>query len=499
MKQKSTHPMTKGNFEVLYEITQRINGILHSSDLLDRVLEAGMSHLEAERGLIVLNDPAHAQGFEVVTARNFTEATAPDKLAASSSVIQKVLTSGEAVLTVDALSDERFEASRSIVAQRILSIICVPLRLNEKVTGCIYLDTTKSRGKFTDETLQFLVVFGNLAGVAIENAGRYESLSSENERLKKEVGPETLFPSVVGKSQKWLSMLDLVRRVSDTFASVLISGESGTGKELIARAIHSNGPRHEKPFVAVNCSAIPEQLLESELFGYKKGAFTGAAQDKKGLIEHATEGTLFLDEIGDLPVLLQAKMLRVLQEKEIRRVGDVEDRKVDARIIAASNKNLKEEVKKGTFREDLYFRLNVVDIQLPPLRERKDDIPLLAEFFLKKACVAHKRNIARVHPKAIEKLVSHPWHGNARELQNVIERAVVLSRNQELLEEDLQLQHFTEEDLLKSGLTLDQFERKLVEKTLKEMEGNRTRTAEQLGVSLRWLQYRLKEWNSDAE
>jgi len=488
----------KDNFTVLYEITQRINSILNPPELLENVLEIAMGHLEAERGLIVLVDSTVESGFKVVVSKNFGEEAKADKLAASSSVIRSTLTGGEPILTFDALSDERFEASRSIANQKILSIICVPLRLHDKTTGAIYLDSTKTRGKFTEETLRFLSVFGNLAAVAVENAKQYDNLISENVRLKKEVESSFLFSGIIGKSKPWKAVLDLVQRVVDTDVSLLITGESGTGKELIARAIHNQGRRSGKAFIAINCSAIPETLLESELFGYRKGAFTGANSDKKGLFEFADKGTLFLDEVADLSQSLQAKLLRVLQEREIRRVGDLETRKIDVRLIAATNKDLKEEVKAGRFREDLYFRLNIVEIHLPPLRDRKEDIPLLAEHFMKRANEIHGRNIKRIDSSAMEILLKYRWYGNVRELQNVVERAVVLSRSDEIRSEDIQLQSFSENELVESGLTLDAFERKLVEKTLKEMGGNRTKTAEKLGVSLRWLQYRLKEWSNES-
>ena len=484
----------RDNFTVLYEIAQRINSILDEEELLERVLENAMSHLDAERGYIVMVDESDKRGFSVVVYRNFSSPKDANESAASSSVINNVLKSGEPVLTFDALSDERFEASRSIVAQKILSIICVPLRLQEETIGAIYLDSTKSRGMFNTDTMKFLAVFGNLAAVAVENAKRYDRLRSENARLQSEISSTNLFQGMIGKSKQWKAALDLVQRVIDTDVSVLITGESGTGKELIARAIHNQGKRRDKPFMAINCSAIPEQLLESELFGYKKGAFTGANADKKGLIEHADGGTLFLDEVGDLPAPLQAKLLRVLQDKEIRRLGDLETLKVDVRIISATNKKLHEEIKAGRFREDLYFRLNIVGIHLPPLRDRADDIPVLANHFVKKADDTHGRNVKRISSVAMSKLLSHPWYGNVRELQNVIERAVVLSRSEELAEEDLKLEQYSEEELLQTGLTLEEFERKLVERTLNETGGNRTRTAEKLGVSLRWLQYRLKEW-----
>ncbi|MDE3057378.1 MAG: sigma 54-interacting transcriptional regulator [Bacteroidota bacterium] len=507
MKKIEQEQTVRDSFAALYDIAQSINSILDPEELLDKVLEIAMEHLDAERGLILLNNKESESGFDVVAAKNFTDVHSSNKLAASSSVVKKVLSSGEPVLTFDALSDERFEASRSIVSQKILSIICVPLRkmghterdAGGDTTGALYLDTTKTRGKFTQETLKFLAVFGHLAGIAIDNARRYDSLRKENERLKNEVGAATLHGELIGRSKTWKATLDFVMRIVDTDASVIISGESGTGKELIARAIHFSGMRKDKPFMAVNCSAIPEQLLESELFGYKKGAFTGANTDKVGLIEYANGGTLFLDEVGDLPLALQAKLLRVIQEREIRRVGDVQDRKVDVRIVSATNRDLNEEIKQGRFREDLYFRLNVISVPLAPLRERKEDIPLLARFFMEKASAAHKRQVKSLTAEAMEKLLKHPWHGNVRELQNVMERAVVLSRGEEITEADLHLQLLTEEDLVQSGLTLDEFERKLVEKTLTEMNDNRTKTAEALGVSLRWLQYRLKEWHSPKD
>lgn len=494
-----TKTQEKDNFSVLYEVTQTISSILEPRELLNKVLEIAMTHLDAERGFIILVDDQQEYRFAVGASKNFGDDQPPSAFAASSSVVKKVLSSGESVLTFDALTDERFEAAASIMAQKILSIICVPLRVYESVIGAIYLDSTRSRGKFNDDTLRFLSVFGNLSAIAIDNAKRYELLKTENERLRVEAGPERLFEGIIGQSKEWKAVLELVQRVIDVDVSVLITGESGTGKELIARAIHSRGTRATRPFVAVNCSAIPDQLLESELFGYKKGAFTNAVTDKMGLMEYAHGGVLFLDEISELAVQLQTKLLRVLQEKEIRRVGDLEDRKVDVRIIAATNKNLNEEVKRGVFREDLFFRLNVIELRLPPLRERKGDIPLLANHFLKKASGNFKREIKSIGPKAMEMLLKHSWQGNVRELQNVIERAVVLCRGHEIQESDLQLQHVREQDLLDSGLTLEEFERKLVEKTLKENEGNRTRTAEQLGVSLRWLQYRLKEWHVDTE
>ncbi|MFA6456952.1 MAG: sigma 54-interacting transcriptional regulator [Bacteroidota bacterium] len=487
----------KDNFNALFEITRTINSILEPDALLEKVLEIAMKHLSAERGFVILADNNSDSGYTVVAVKNFNSKKASDEFAASSSVVKSVLQSGEAILTFDAMSDERFESSVSIMAQKILSIICIPLRAGERIFGAVYLDCSTSRKAFTEDAMKFLTVFGSLAAIAIENAQRYAILEKENTRLKNQVDVSHLFSNIIGGSEKWRKVLEISQRVLDVDAAVLITGESGTGKELIARAIHEHGTRSGRSFVPVNSSALPEQLMESELFGHVKGSFTGAASDKKGLVEVAEGGTLFLDEIGELPPALQAKILRLLQEKEYRRVGDTVNRKTDIRIIAATNKELKEEVKANRFREDLFFRLNVIGIHLPPLRERKDDIPLLANHFVKRAAQNYKRPIDSIHPDAMQLLLVNQWKGNVREFQNMIERAVVLCRGTQLTKDDFLFDTSDQSALQKSAMTLADVERQLIETTLSEMNGNRTRTAERLGVSLRWLQYRIKEWGNE--
>ena len=481
------------NFNTLYEVTQVINSILDPLELLDKVLEIAMTHLSAERGFLLLAESGSAAGFEVVASKNFSHDDTPTKLAASSSIISKVLETGEPVLSFDARTDQRFESSTSIIIQNILSVVCIPLRIGERLIGAVYLDSTKSRHAFTDEAVKFLTVFGNLSAIAIENARSFADLMDENKRLRNEVLPPVMFEGIVGQSKQWQAALDIVKRVLDVDVAILITGESGTGKDIVARAIHGNGSRSKYPFISVNCSAIPENLLESELFGHSKGAFTGAHMEKKGLIESAQQGVLFLDEIADLPVGLQAKILHVLQQKEIRRVGEVRDRKVDVRIIAATNKDLHEEIRHGRFREDLFYRLNVITIHLPPLRERIEDIPLLAEHFLQTASETHKRNVRSLSADAMHYLMVNRWTGNVRELQNMIERGVVLCDGIELRRTDLSasMTGFS----VSADTTLDDFERQIVCSTLNRFAGNRTQTAKQLGVSLRWLQYKLKEWN----
>lgn len=486
------------NYNALYEIARSINSILEPDELLIRVLEIAMKHLSAERGFVILADQNNDEGYSVVALNNFSSRQSTAEFAASSSVVKNVLTTGEAVLTFDALNDERFESSTSIIAQKILSIICIPLRTGERIFGVVYLDSGTMIKGFTDESLKFLTIFGNLAGIAIENATRYTELQKQNDRLKNEADVTHLFSSMIGKSKSWINALDIAQRVLDIDIAVLITGESGTGKELMARAIHENGKRKGFPFVAVNCSAIPETLIESELFGYAKGAFTGAAVMKKGLVEVANSGTLFLDEIADLPFALQSKLMRLLQEKEFRRVGETINRTADIRVIAATNKNLKDEIKNGKMREDLYFRLNVVGIHLPPLRDRKDDIPLLANYFIHRTSQLYKRPIEGIHPDAMQMLLTNSWQGNVREFQNIIERAVVLCRNTQLMPDDLVFDFTKQAADLPHAMTLEEIERQIIQTTLDEMGGNRRRTAEKLGVSLRWLQYRLKEWNSES-
>ena len=487
----------QNNFNALYEIARSINSILEPDELLVRVLEIAMKHLSAERGFVILADSNKDSGYDVVALKNFSSQQSTSEFAASSSVVKNVLNTGEAVLTFDALNDERFESSTSIIAQNILSIICIPLRTGERIFGVVYLDSNRMLKGFTEESLKFLTIFGNLAGIAIENATRYTALQKQNDRLKNEANVTHLFSNMIGNSQSWKNALEIAQRVLDIDIAVLITGESGTGKELVARAIHENGKRKGFPFVAVNCSAIPETLIESELFGYAKGSFTGAAAMKKGLVEVANGGTLFLDEIADLPFALQSKLMRLLQEKEFRRGGETVNRTADIRVIAATNKNLKDEIKNGKMRDDLYFRLNVVGIHLPPLRDRRDDIPLLANYFIQRTSQMYKRSIDGIHPDAMQMLLTNSWKGNVREFQNIIERAVVLCRGTQLMPNDLVFDFTKQATDLPPAMTLEEIERQIIQTTLNEMEGNRRRTAEKLGVSLRWLQYRLKEWNNE--
>lgn len=343
----------------------------------------------------------------------------------------------------------------------------------------------------------------------IQNALRSRNLEVENRTLKKELVKEYSFQNMVGNSPAMHSIYDMVKRVSQTPTNVLITGESGTGKEVVAKAIHYNGPLKDKPFVTVNCGAIPENLMESEMFGHKKGSFTGAVADKAGLFEVADGGTLFLDEVGELPLTIQVKLLRAIQERVIRRVGATEDMKVDVRIIAATNRNLEEMVSKGTFRQDLFYRLNVINIRTPGLRERREDVPLLANHFLKKYNERLNKNIGAISTEAMEILKKYDYPGNVRELENLIERTVALEGGATILPESLppmvntssgrKMASSNEIEIGDDGVDLDkvmgQIEKELLVKAIHAAGGVKKRAAKLLHISFRSMRYRIEKYN----
>lgn len=343
----------------------------------------------------------------------------------------------------------------------------------------------------------------------IQNALRSRNLEVENRSLKKELVKEYSFQNMVGNSQAMHLIFDMVKRVSQTPTNVLVTGESGTGKEVVAKAIHYNGPLKDKPFVTINCGAIPENLMESEMFGHKKGSFTGAVTDKAGLFEVADSGTLFLDEVGELPLTIQVKLLRAIQERVIRRVGATDDMKVEVRIIAATNRNLEEMVQKGTFRQDLFYRLNVINIKTPSLRERRDDIPLLAGHFLKKYNERLNKNIGGISTEAMEILKKYDYPGNVRELENLIERTVALEGGAMILPESLppmvntssgrKMASSNEIEIGDDGVDLDkvmgQIEKELLVKAIHAAGGVKKRAAKLLHISFRSMRYRIEKYN----
>jgi Nif-specific regulatory protein len=364
------------------------------------------------------------------------------------------------------------------------SLLCVPLVLFDKVLGVIYFDTTNGRARFDQDHLQLLTAIASFASVALENAQRVEWLESENRRLQSEVN---LQHNMVGEGARIREVYQFIAKVAPTDSTVLINGESGTGKELVARAIHLNSPRANKSFVAINCAALTETLLESELFGHEKGAFTGAISQKQGKLEVAERGTVFLDEIGELAPTLQAKLLRVLQEREFERLGGTRPIKVDLRIITATNRNLEEAIKSGAFRQDLYYRLNVVSLTMPPLRERREDIPLLARYFAAECGKKSRRRVKGISAEACRCLARYDWPGNVRELENTIERAVVLGSTELILPEDLpeavlQKAPVTDIPVTKFYEALKELKKGLVLEAVERAGGNHTKAAESLGI-----------------
>ncbi|MFC1881013.1 sigma-54-dependent transcriptional regulator [Thermodesulfobacteriota bacterium] len=337
--------------------------------------------------------------------------------------------------------------------------------------------------------------------ILVAKALRFHQLEQENIYLKERLNDRFDFSNIIGRGPSMTRLFETVALVAPSDATVLIVGESGTGKELIANAIHQNSPRKDQPFIKVNCAALPETLLESELFGHEKGAFTGAIARKQGRFQLAHDSSIFLDEVAEMAPATQAKILRVLQEREFEPVGSTQTIKVDTRVIVATNKNLEQEIQEGRFRDDLYYRLNVVTVDVPPLRQRREDIPLLADFFLKHYAEKNRRPIEGFTPRATDLLMRYDWPGNVRELENIIERAVIMARGEMItpLEFPIDLQNL-DEDLKESridltpGRSLKEVEKVMILRTLEEVEGNRTHAARILGISRRTLQLKLKEY-----
>jgi Nif-specific regulatory protein len=352
----------------------------------------------------------------------------------SRTLIDQVQREKTAVLVSELSEDERFKKAESLAQSQVQSIMCLPLLVGDRLTGILYLDSLNQQVRFEKDDLELLTAIASIAAPALENARYLGGLEAENRRILEDVGIEH---NMIGESPPMRDVYQFITKAAPADSTVLIYGESGTGKELAARAIHRNSLRAQKPFVKIDCTTLTENLLESELFGHEKGAFTGAIAQKKGKLEIADRGTVFLDELGELPLPLQSKLLRVLQDREFERVGGTRTIPVDVRMIAATNRDLGEEMNQGRFRQDLYYRLNVISVTLPPLRERREDIPLLANYFATKFSKKVKRRVRGISAKAIHHLRSYDWPGNVRELENTIERAIVLGSTESILPEDL--------------------------------------------------------------
>jgi len=469
------------DLNTLLKIATGIGGIRDQDSLQWQLLGFIFDVVPAERGAVLLGD--HPEEFSSTSAWDRVRGPGhPVRI--SRTVVQRVFQDRVGMVVNNVSGNEALRQVKTLVELKVSSLLCVPLMVADKVLGAIYLDSCDPTIEFDEDHLQVMTAVAGIASLAFDNVRRWEQLQQENQDLRAEIALEH---NMVGGSPSMRKVFDFIRRVAPIDSTVLIQGESGTGKELVAHAIHRNSPRAEKPFVAINCAAIAETLLESELFGHEKGAFTGAATQKKGKVEVAEGGTLFLDEVSELAPGLQAKLLRVLQEREFERLGGTRPIKLDIRLVAATNRSLPEAVKAGAFRNDLYYRLNVVALTMPALRERREDISLLANHFVAKASRKCRMRVKPLSAQALASLMHYDWPGNVRELENAIERALVLGSTDSILPDDLP------EAILEAGSTatattdkyhgtIKEAKKQLVLQALHQANGNYIEAAKTLGM-----------------
>jgi transcriptional regulator with PAS, ATPase and Fis domain len=478
--------------------------------LLEALMDEVIALTRADKGFLVLLDAADSKDdgkdgkdgrvARVRMARNLKGENLDEAVAQmSDSIVKRVLDTGKPVVVSDALTSTEFNSSLSVVSLRLTSVMCVPLpRVGVSagaadVLGAIYVGNNAVKALFDERSLEVLTLFAAQAALLVQNAMHIDALKLEASSLKGEL-EKSRYGEIVGACDGMRDVFKKIDKVARADISVLITGETGTGKELIAREIHKRGGRSKGPLVVINCGAIPEHLLESELFGHVKGAFTGAVATRIGKFQAAHGGTLFLDEIGEMPLHLQVKILRALQERQVAKVGDTKSDHVDIRVVAATHRNLEQMVKEGTFREDLYYRLNVVQIHLPPLRDRGEDVVVIANFLLQKyAAEANVKKIKGFAPKALTAIRRYPWPGNVRQLENRLKRAVVLAEGTQVTPEDLDIQSDDLEDILPLQEALERYRRRYIDEALERNANNRTKTARELGVDPRTIFRHLEQ------
>ena len=472
-------------FRILQKFSTRLMTTTDLQELLDALLDELLELTGARRAFLLLaND-----GEPTVQAARNIDATklVVDEVAVSDTIVKHVLEVGESIVIADALSHEAFSSSASVMNLRLSSVMCVPLIARGNTLGLFYLGNENAISHFGQELVEVVEVFASQAALIIENAIAKRELEVQVEELEGAVR-ERRFGEIIGASDAMRDIYKKITRVATTDISVLIEGETGTGKELVARAIHQRSNRADGPFIVINCGAIPENLLESELFGHVRGAFTGAVSTTRGKFQAAHGGTLFLDEIGEMPMSLQVKILRAIQERSVTKVGDTRAEQVDIRVLAATNKRLVEEVKRGNFREDLYYRLNVITLNLPPLRERDDDILLIARYFLGKyTSDLTDRDETRLSRESIQALKRWKWPGNIRELENRMKKAVVFADSGEVTPEDMDLDEDNLEPILPLADAREEWQRGYINRVLTLHDGNRTQTARILDVDPRTI------------
>ncbi|MDE2998868.1 MAG: sigma 54-interacting transcriptional regulator [Gemmatimonadota bacterium] len=481
----------------LYQASEDLTAVLDLNVLLDRILDRLKKVSRAERVLIALKDEDTVD-VEVARRHNLDDVETHE---ISRGVIKWTMKRNEPVLSLDARVDERFRQRSSVTDYGIRSVLCVPLRHGESgVIGALYMDHRELEDLFTEKDRALLSAFGNLVSIAVVNARMYSRIQERALFLQQQAGDSYRLGELVGQSDVMQDVFRLVEVAAESDMTVLIQGETGTGKELAARAIHTRSERKAKPFLSANCAAMTHELLQSELFGHKKGAFTGASSDRKGLFVSADGGTVFLDEIGNASAQLQSSLLRVLQDGEIQRVGEAEVRNVDVRVIAATNRDLEADVRNGLFREDLYYRLRVLQIEMPPLRRHIEDIPLLCEHIVKRLCSDQQKAVPGFTVAAMRALMDHGWPGNVRELENEIRRAVALVEEGKEVSADLFSERIGLPEQLRSGegsyfkSRVASLERRMIVEALDQCGRNISRAARQLGLSRNGLQKMMSRY-----
>jgi len=476
-------------FRRLYEFSQRLMSSQGLDELLEILLDSVLELTGAARGMVLMVDGQadEPSRIQVRASRNVgSEVLASDAQGISDSIVLEVIQSKRPIIVSDALSDTNFSKSASVIALKLSSVMCVPLFHRGEVMGALYVANDEIKSLFERRQLDLLTVFAGQASLLLTNAMLVTALRADKKKLEEELGGKR-FGEIIGSCASMQEVFRKLQKVATTDISVLITGETGTGKELIAREIHRRSDREKGPFVTVNCGAIPENLMESEMFGHVKGAFTGAVASRGGKFQQANGGTLFLDEIGELTPQLQVKLLRALQERMITRVGDSRAEKVDIRVLAATNRNLEEMIQEGTFREDLYYRLNVVNLWLPPLRDRADDVFIIAKVLLSKYADELNSAVKGFSPNALAAIRRYAWPGNIRQLENRLKKALVLCDKNLLTPEDLDLGEDKVEPIMPLERAKEEFQRRYVLQALERNAGNRTQTARDLGVDPRTI------------
>ncbi len=468
----------------LFQFSERLLVTRDVQALLEALLDGAIDATGADKGFVVLLRDSKT---EVRAARNLRQENLPDAVRhLSDSIIARVIESKRPIIVQDATHDTMFKGAASVMNLRLCSVMCAPLIAGGDLLGLIYLGNDRVANLFEPRTMDVLSVFASQASLILQNALLLETLRTDNAELEKKLKSQR-FGEIIGSCASMLDVYRKVSKVAPTDISVLITGETGTGKELIAREIHNRSTRANGPFIVINCGAIPENLMESELFGHVKGAFTGAVATRAGKFQAANGGTLFLDEIGELPLALQVKLLRALQERVVTKVGDSKPEAVNIRVLAATNRELEEEIRKGTFREDLYYRLNVVNLFLPPLRERGDDVVVIARLLLQKHGPEMNASVRGFTPNALIAIRKYDWPGNVRQLENRVKKALVLCDRSLLGPEDLDLHPDALQTIVPLEKAKEDFQRRYILEVLERNNGNRTKTARDLGVDPRTI------------